>query len=101
MGFRNVARVHLLGRIGQNNKEAQESTRLCVPNPFTQTANNNRLLEGPQDVQSSYPHFLNYFWIYGIVLSLLENRSPCPHSTGRDTEAQRSKDSVQLQLLVK
>lgn len=98
MGFRNVARAHLLGRIGQNNKEAQESTRLCVPNPFTQTANNNRFLEGPPDVHSGYPHFLNYFWIYGVVLSLLGH---CPHSTGRDTDAQRSKDTVQLQLLVK
>lgn len=98
MGLRNAARAHLLGRIEQNNKEAQESTRLCVPNPFTQTANNNRLLEGPTDVHGGYPHFLNYFWIYGIVLSLLENGGHCPHSTGRDTEAQRSKDSVQLQL---
>lgn len=76
-----------------------ESTQLCVPNPFTQTANNNRLLQDPPDVHSGHPYFLIYFEIYGVVLSLQKNRGHYPHSTGRETEAWRHKDPVQLQLL--
>lgn len=59
--------------------------QLCVLNP--QTANNNRLLQGPPVVHSGYSYFLIYFEIYGVVLGLLENRGHYPHSKGREIEA--------------
>lgn len=61
-------------------RKLTESTQPCVPNPFTQTSNNNRLLRGLPDVRSDDPYFPIYFEIYEVVLSLLEKQgslSPC------------------------
>lgn len=94
-----LPRPTLLEEQDKTIRKHMESTQLCVPNPFTQTANNNRLLRGPPDAHSDYPYFPICFEIYGVVLSLRENRGHYPHSTDRETEARRNKDAVQRQLL--